>query len=89
MKILTRSNGFKRQFKSLLKKHYSENKFKDVVFFLANGQPLPMKYKDHALIGDWKGFRECHIESNWLLIYAVSDTEVVLVATGTHDDLFK
>ncbi len=88
MKTLTRSARFKRQIKALLKKHYSESKLKDVLCLLANGRPLPQKYKDHSLVGNWSGFRECHIESNWLLIYSLTETEVILIATGTHDDLF-
>ena len=53
-------------------------------------QQLPEKNKDHALTGNYIGFRECHIQSDWILIYAVSNTELILTAsrTGTHSDLF-
>ena len=89
MRTFVRDSSFKRQLKALLKKHYSEEKLKEVLALLASGQPLPGKYKDHALSGSFKGCRECHIEDNWLLIYILTDDAVVLVATGTHDDLFK
>ena len=49
----------------------------------------PAGYHYHALSGNYKGYRECHIRSNWLLLYKTTETEVVFVATGTHDDLFK
>ena len=57
---------------------------------LANEQPLPEKYKDHALTGDWKGFRECHIQPDWLLIYEINNNELILylTRTGSHSDLF-
>ncbi|WP_278515161.1 type II toxin-antitoxin system YafQ family toxin [Succinivibrio dextrinosolvens] len=53
--------------------------------------PLPQSNKDHALNGNWKGFRECHIQPDWLLIYQISDDLLVLslTRTGTHSDLFN
>ena len=61
-----------------------------VIDMLANEQPLPEKYKDHALTGDWKGFRECHIQPDWLLIYEINNNELILylTRTGSHSDLF-
>lgn len=61
-----------------------------VVDFLAKGDMLPEKYKDHALSGDYLGFRECHITPDWLLVYAVKNETLVLTLsrTGTHSDLF-
>ena len=51
---------------------------------------LPLKYRDHALVGDYRGFRECHIEPDWLLIYTISNEKLILTAarTGSHSDLF-
>lgn len=49
---------------------------------------LPEKYRDHALTGEWRGFRECHIQPNWLLIYRVEDGKLWLARMGTHRDLF-
>ena len=89
MKIITRENRFKREMKSLLRKHHDLAGLQTVLASLQEGRLLPGKYKDHALSGNWSGFRECHIEPNWLLIYKVTENELILTATGTHDDLFK
>ena len=64
------------------------NLLKDIILKLGNGIPLDEKYKDHALKGDWDGFRECHIQPDWLLIYLVEDDilTLTLVDTGTHAD---
>ena len=51
-------------------------------------KPLAQKYKDHKLIGDWKGYRECHIKPDWLLIYRVADKELELLRTGSHAEIF-
>ena len=58
-------------------------------YTLAMGQPLAEKHKDHSLIGNYKGCRECHITPDWLLIYEISDDEIILylTRTGTHSDL--
>ena len=58
---------------------------------LLQGIPLDEKYKDHPLKGDWDGFRECHIQPDWLLIYLVEDDilTLTLIDMGTHADLFK
>ena len=62
----------------------------DVVDLLRCGNTLPAKYKDHALTGNYKGFRECHIKPDWLLVYAINEEILILVLsdTGTHADLF-
>lgn len=62
--------------------------FKQVIQHLANGKPLDEKYRDHKLIGDYAGTRECHIEPDWLLIYEDHNNELILIRTGTHSDLF-
>ena len=58
------------------------------VELLAETGTLPSGYYPHQLRGEWKGVWECHIEPDWLLIYDVTDKEVVLIRTGTHADLF-
>ena len=62
-----------------------------VVYMLANGETLPANYHDHALKGKFKGFRECHIQPDWLLIYMLEDDilTLTLVDTGTHTDLLN
>jgi mRNA interferase YafQ len=59
-----------------------------VVELLAADGALPAAYRPHRLTGDWKGVWECHIEPDWLLIYEVTETEVLLIRTGSHADLF-
>lgn len=58
------------------------------VELLAERGELPSGYRPHRLTGEWKGMWECHIESDWLLIYGVTEAEVLLVRTGSHSDLF-
>ncbi len=88
-KIATTSK-FNKQYKKALKQGCNPKKLQNVVEMLAKGEKLPAKYKDHSLIGNWVGHRECHIEPDWLLIYYVNNDVLVLTltATGTHSDLF-
>ena len=57
---------------------------------LCHNEPIPLKNKDHNLIGNWQGYRECHIEPDWLLIYRIQldKNTLELARTGTHSDLF-
>jgi len=81
---------FKKDLKLAKKRGYDLSLLNIVVDTLAQGQPLAEKYKDHSLIGNYKGCRECHITPDWLLIYEISDNELILylTRTGTHSDLF-
>lgn len=81
---------FKKDLKTAKKRGYDLSLLNDVVDTLASGQPLAEKYKDHSLIGNYKGCRECHITPDWLLIYEISNNELILylARTGTHSDLF-
>jgi mRNA interferase YafQ len=65
------------------------DKLKRVLESLAEGLELAQTYRDHVLVGQYKGTRECHIEPDWLLIYEPAEDEVVLIRTGSHSDLFK
>ena len=56
---------------------------------LRKDEPLPHSARPHKLTGDWKGFWECHVEPDWLLIYDSTDTKVLLAGTGSHPDLFE
>lgn len=80
---------FKKDLKLLIKRGYNIDLLGVVVDTLAAGKELPAKYKDHALIGNYKGCRECHITPDWLLIYEVDGDELFLylTRTGTHSDL--
>lgn len=64
-------------------------KLKEILASLIEGNKLPEKNRDHKLAGNFGKCRECHIESDWLLIYKVEGEEIFFVRTGTHSDLFK
>jgi mRNA interferase YafQ len=66
-------------------------KLADVVRILADGEMLPREYCDHTLHGKYEGYRECHIEPDWLLIYKITESALVLslVRTGSHSRLFR
>jgi mRNA interferase YafQ len=59
-----------------------------IVDSLLNREPLEPPHRDHPLVGDWRGYRECHIQPDWLLIYRLDDESIYLAPTGTHSDLF-
>lgn len=88
---LVLSGKFKRSLKLAQKRGLDIGLLDSIVEKLLHGIPLEPKYKDHPLSGNYKGFRECHIQPNWLLIYLIEDDilTLTLVDTGTHADLFK
>ena len=82
---------FRKDYKRIKKRGYDLSLLEDVLDQLLQEKTLEQKYRDHALIGNYIGFRECHIQYDWLLIYAVSESELILTAsrTGTHSDLYS
>lgn len=84
------SNHFKKDLKLIQKRGYDIALLDKVVNLLALRKKLPDFYKDHKLIGKYEGYRECHIAPDWLLVYKVnaSDLILTLMRTGTHSDLF-
>ena len=83
--------SFKKDYKTIKKRGYNIKKLEKVIDILANEMQLPEQYKDHNLSGNYKGYRECHIEPDWLLIYKIHNDilTLTLVHTGTHSDLFR
>lgn len=81
---------FKKELKKAKKRGLDLQLLNDIVTKLQNGECLPEKNEDHALTGNWKNHRECHIQPDWLLVYRVIENELILllVRTGTHSDLF-
>ena len=81
---------FQRERKLMKKRGMKMDLLQHVIDLLREGSPLPMHYQDHPLTGDYKGFRECHIKPDWLLIYLIEKNVLVLtlMRTGTHSDLF-
>ena len=82
--------SLKKDYKRMLKRGCNPQNLQDVLSFLVNQQPLPEKYRDHNLSGNYAGYRECHIEPDWFLIYKIFNDKLVLVLTrtGSHSDLF-
>ena len=80
---------FKRDIERVTKRGKDITKLKIVITLLLNESQLPVSYRDHALKGNFAGRRDCHIEPDWLLIYAVSNGELTLYNTGTHRDILK
>jgi len=93
MRVIVLSGQYKKDLKLARKRNLPEDELNKVVFNLANDIPLPPENKDHALSGILAGFRECHIQPDWLLIYSKEDSGELhilnLVRTGSHSDLFK
>lgn len=84
------TSKFKKDYKASIKRGYDITQLEYVINELMNQRKIDEKYKDHALSGDYSGFRECHIQPDWLLIYLVEDDVLTLTLTrlGTHSDLF-
>lgn len=84
------TSKFRKDYKKIQKRGYNIKLLENVVKILAEAKTLPEKYLPHPLQGDYKGYMECHILPDWLLIYKIKDDELVLVLsrTGTHSDLF-
>lgn len=84
------SAKFKKDYKILIKRGYNPQLLIEVVELLRTEQPLPAKYKDHSLSGNFAEHRECHITPDWLLIYKIEQDilTLTLTRTGTHSDLF-
>jgi len=87
---IRRTSQFKKDYKSIVKQNLDVSLLEEVVTLLVGGKPLPEKYNDHPLTGNLKGYRECHIKPDWLLIYLVEEAVLVLTLTrtGSHSDLF-
>ena len=85
---LRMTGKMKQDIKKCKKRGLDMEKLQQVIDTLCSEQPLPERYKDHPLSGEWKDFRECHIENDWLLIYRIFEDELILSATrtGTHSD---
>lgn len=84
------TNKFQKDLKKIQKRGYKLELITEIINILASGEEVPLKYKDHQLIGNYKGCRECHITPDWLLVYEVCNEELILylTRTGSHSDLF-
>jgi mRNA interferase YafQ len=82
------SNRFDKEAALAVRRGKDTAKLRAIIELLITRQPLPRELKDHPLKGEWNGYRDIHIEPDWLLIYKADDTNLWLVRTGTHADLF-
>jgi mRNA interferase YafQ len=89
MKEIFQTSQFKKDYKRAKKRGKDLDKLKHVVGMIIAGRPLEERHRDHALGGNWVGSRDCHIESDWVLIYRVDGESLYLERTGTHSDLFR
>ena len=92
IKEIKRTTQFKKDYKKAIKNGCKEKEFKEVLKYLVEQKPLPDKYRDHGLQDskDYKNVRECHINPDWLLIYRIQKSELILelLRTGSHSELF-
>jgi mRNA interferase YafQ len=88
VRVAIRSGQFRRDVKRLKRRGKDTSKLRALILLLLAGAPLPERYRDHPLRGNWKGYRDVHVEPDWLLIYRVAGDELHLVRTGSHADLF-
>ena len=80
---------FDRDYSNVVKRGKKIDKLDSVMMKLINEEPLPPRNREHALKGNFKGFRDCHIEPDWLLIYKVEGDVITFERTGTHSDIFR
>jgi mRNA interferase YafQ len=88
LKIIT-TNQFKKDLKRVNKRGKNIDKLETVINILQTEMNLENRYRNHQLTGNWFPYWECHIESDWLLIYQQTQTELHLIRTGSHSDLFN
>jgi len=82
------TSRFKKEVKKAAKQQKTMAKLRTAIDTLQAGKPLPEQNLDHALTGNYVGHRECHLEPDWLLIYKVENSQLILVRTGSHNELF-
>jgi mRNA interferase YafQ len=85
---ISQTARFKKDIDRQRKRGKDLMKLKVVIDILLAGDPLPPRHRDHSLAGNWSGWRDCHLEPDWLLIYKMLPDELVLGRTGSHSDLF-
>ena len=79
---------FEKEVKMAKKRGKNIEKLKEIIQLLVEEKSIPINNKNHKLKGNFRQYHECHIEPDWILIYKKTKTEIILVRTGTHADLF-
>ena len=87
---IQRTTRFKKDYKIAIKRGCDPKLLMEVISILADGEQLLDKYSDHSLNGNYTGYRECHVQPDWLLVYKITESALVLTLyrTGSHSDLF-
>lgn len=88
MREIVQSTAFKKDVRRADKRGRNMAKLRAVILLLIDNAPLEPRYRDHPLKGEWLGYRDLHVEPDWVLIYRLTDAELLLARTGTHSDLF-
>lgn len=89
MRYVSITSQFKRDVKKIKKAGKDAAKLREIMEKIVEGKSLDEKYRDHALTGNYRQTRECHIEPDWLLIYKLTKENLILIRTGSHSELFK
>jgi mRNA interferase YafQ len=89
VRTFSRSSQSKKDIKRQVRRGKDMARLKVVMDALIDEQPLPVQLKDHPLRGEWSGSRDCHVESDWVLIHTLEASHVRFERTGTHSDLFE
>ena len=89
MLTLKTTKRFEKDYKKSIKSGRDMSRLKRVMTWIANQQPLPSELRDHKLIGNYKGRRECHLAGDWLLIYKLEKDMVIFERTGSHSELLN
>jgi len=85
----TYTRQFEKDVRRMIRRGKKAAKIKKVMTGLVKEEQLDRQYRDHSLVGRFKGRRECHVEADWLLIYKTTHNEIIFERTGTHSDLFE
>jgi len=88
MRSVRYSSRFKKDLKRIKRRGIETSILQTIITKLAYDEPLNVKFRDHVLVGNYSGMRECHLKPDWLLIYRLVDDQLILVRTGSHADLF-
>ena len=86
---IVRTSSFKADVKRQIKRGKDMTKLKKLITLLVNQDEIPAEYEDHQLQGTWRGYRDAHMEGDWILIYRVDEDDLKLARTGTHQDIFS
>ena len=84
-----RASQFRRDLRKAQRQGKDLELLKTIIQTLAEEKPLEDRYRDHELTGAWRGYRECHVNPDWLLIYKVDGNELKLARIGSHSELFR